>query len=322
MSDVGEKVRFDDACVFVRELGEGPPLLLINGLGAHTAMWDTLERTLDGFRILEFDLPGAGRSDVPRRPVSVRRLARVAAAVMDRFGVERADVVGYSMGGIVAQQLAADAPDRVRRLALVATSPGLGAVHGDVRALLNIATPARYMSPRLYAKTIGSLAGGRARHDTAWVAEQGALRLRHAPPLLGYLGQIASLTFWSGLPFLAQIQHPALVVAGDDDPLTPVANGMLLAHMLPNGRLRVVSGEGHLMLMDADSAALPAIREFLSAPRLDQARVWREASQVDAQELGIGIANAGWQIPSWSAVAALMRRNWVGRGAPVSDDSG
>src|SRR4051794_26309886 len=96
MTDVGEKVRFDEACVFVRELGEGPPLLLINGLGAHTAMWDTLERTLDGFRILEFDLPGAGRSDVPRRPVSVRRLASLAAAVMDRFGVERADVIGYS----------------------------------------------------------------------------------------------------------------------------------------------------------------------------------------------------------------------------------
>jgi pimeloyl-ACP methyl ester carboxylesterase len=317
----GEKVGFEDACVFVRELGDGPPLLLINGLGAHTAMWDTLERNLDGFRIIEFDLPGAGQSDVPRRPVSVRRLARLATAVMDRFGVERADVVGYSMGGIVAQQLAADAPHRVRRLVLVATSPGLGAVHGDLRALLNIMTPARYLSPQLYAKTIGSLAGGRARHDAAWVAEQGALRLRHAPPLLGYIGQLASLILWSGLPFLARVQHPALVVAGDDDPLTPVANGMLLAHMLPNGRLLVLRGEGHLMLMDADSAVLPAIREFISAPRLDRARVWRDASVVDAQALGIGMASVGWQIPSWSVVAGLMRRSWV-RKVPVSEDSG
>jgi pimeloyl-ACP methyl ester carboxylesterase len=321
MSVAGKKIRFPEARVFVRDVGEGPPVLLINGLGAHTAMWDTLERSLHGFRILEFDLPGAGQADVPKRPVSVPGLARLATRILDRFGIDRADVVGYSMGGIVAQQLAADAPDRVRRLVLVATSPGLGAVHGDLRALLNIMTPARYLSPQLYARTIGSLAGGRARRDSAWVAEQGTLRLRHAPPLRGYIGQMASLVLWSGLPFLARIQHPVLVVAGDDDPLTPVANGMLLAHMLPNGRLLVLRGEGHLMLMDADSTVLPAIQEFLSARRLDRARVWREASAVDAEELRIGMASVGWQIPSWSVVAGLMRRSWV-RGVSVSEDSG
>jgi pimeloyl-ACP methyl ester carboxylesterase len=309
----GAKVRFEEATVYVRELGEGPPLLLINGLGAHTAMWDNLERNLDGFRILEFDLPGAGQSAVPKRPVSVRRLAQLAVRVMDRFGVEQADVLGYSMGGIVAQQLAADFPERVRRLLLVATTPGLGALHGDMRALVNIMTPVRYLSPKLYAKTIGSLAGGRARHDSAWVAEQGALRLKHAPPMLGYLNQLASLTWWSGLPFLAQIELPVLVLAGDDDPLTPVANGMLLAHMLPNGRLLVLQGEGHLMLMDDASGSLPAIREFISAPRLDRAEVWKKAAVIDAEELKIGVANAGFQLPNWNLVAGLMRRSYVRR---------
>jgi poly(3-hydroxyoctanoate) depolymerase len=311
----GLKVRFDQACIYVRAVGEGPPLLLINGLGAHTAMWDTLERSLGGFRIIEFDLPGAGRSDVPLKPVSVPRLARLATAVLDAFKIEQADVIGYSMGGIIAQQLAADAPERVRRLLLVATSPGLGAAHGDLRALLNILTPLRYVTPQLYARTIGTLAGGRARHDKAWVAEQGALRLKHAPSWRGYLGQLVSLTGWSALPFLHRIEHPVLVVAGGDDPLTPVVNGMLLAHLLPNGRLLVLDGEGHLMLMDRASGVQPAIREFLRAPTLEEAAVWQTAARIDWRELEIGMAATNWQLPTWSIVSRVMRHRWVDRPA-------
>jgi pimeloyl-ACP methyl ester carboxylesterase len=306
-----QKIRFDEATVHVREVGEGPPVLLINGIGAHTAMWDTLERTLDGFRILEFDLPGAGKSDVPWKPVSVVRLARLATQVLDKFGVERADVLGYSMGGIVAQQMAADAPERIRRLVLVATSPGFGAAHGDIKAMLNILTPLRYMNPKLYASTIGSLAGGRARHDGRWIAEQGELRMQHAPSMRGYMTQMLSLIGWSSLPRLREIPIPTLVLAGDDDPLTPVANGKLLAHMLPQGRLLVFHGEGHLMVLDAESAAQPAISEFLTAKRLDRSPVWREASHVDEDELERAFASAGWQAQPWAHVSARHRRRWL-----------
>jgi len=216
---------FPEARVYVRELGEGPPLLLINGLGAHSAMWAPLERTLSGFHIIEFDLPGAGQSDVPWKPVSVKRLASLSVSIMDHFGMKRSDVVGYSMGGIVAQQLAADAPERVRRLVLLATSPGRGQMQGDLRAMINIMTPLRYMSRHAYARSIGSLVGGRARHDIAWIAEQGALRLKHPPSWRGYLGQLYSLASWSGLPLLGGINAPTLVVIGDDDPLTPPQMG-------------------------------------------------------------------------------------------------
>jgi pimeloyl-ACP methyl ester carboxylesterase len=316
----GKLIKFEEGRVFVREVGEGPPLLLINGLGAHTAMWGTLEHQLAGFRLLQFDLPGAGQSAVPRRPISVSRLARLANRIIDAFEVDQLDVVGYSMGGIVAQQLAADHPERIRRLVLVGTTPGLGSVHGDMRALMNILTPVRYLSPTLYAKTIGSLAGGRARQDTAWVAEQGALRLEHAPSLLGYLNQIASLTLWSSLPFLARVPHPTLVLAGDDDPLTPVANGMLLAHMLPNARLVLLRGEGHLMLMDDESQSHPAIREFVEAPSYEETQVWQQALDVDEQALKVGLASAGFQLPSWSIPAGLIRRTWLRR-ARVSQAS-
>jgi pimeloyl-ACP methyl ester carboxylesterase len=311
------KMRLDGATVHAREVGEGPPLLLINGIGAHTAMWDTLERTLEGFHLLEFDLPGAGQSSVPWKPVSVGRLARISAQVLDTFGYERADVLGYSMGGIVAQQLAADAPERVRRLVLLATSPGLGSAHGDVRAMLNIMTPLRYMNPTLYARTIGSLAGGRARHDGQWIAEQGALRLAQAPSMRGYLGQMVSLMGWSSLPRLATIDIPTLVLAGTDDPLTPVANGKLIAHMLPQGRLLIFEGEGHLMALDPASGAQPAIREFLAAKRLDRAPVWQRASTVGEDELEQAFAATGWQSQPWAAVSARQRHRWLSAGRRV-----
>ena len=311
MSKPGKMIRLPDARVYVRERGSGPALLLINGLGAHTAMWEPLERTLSGFRIVEFDLPGAGESEVPWKPVSVTRLARLSTDLMDHFGIRRADVLGYSMGGIVAQQLAATEPDRVRRLVLVATTPGVGQMQGDLKALLNIMTPLRYMSRHAYARTIGSLVGGRARHDGNWIAEQGRVRLQHAPSWRGYLGQLASIATWSGLPLHAKIEAPVLVVTGDDDPLTPVVNAMLLTHMLPNARLLVCHDEGHLIVMDQESEAHPAIREFLTAPRLSRTKVWREASTVSAEELEIALFAAPFQLPPLSIFNQRARRRWL-----------
>lgn len=297
--------------VHVRELGEGRPLLLINGLAAHTAMWGPLERALPGFRIVEFDLPGAGRSEVPWRPVSVRRLARIAAGVMDQAGIAHAAVLGYSMGGIVAQQLAADSPGRVRRLVLVATTPGIGAVQGDPRALLNIVTPIRYLSPSAYERTIGSLVGGRARRDPGWVAEQGLLRMQHAPSWRGYLGQLASISRWSGMPILHRVRQPALVVAGDDDPLTPLVNGLMLTHLLPHARLLVCHDEGHLIPLDPQSVAHPVIRDFLAADDVEQSDAWAQAVPVSADDVRLALRRMRRRIPAWSTSATRMRHRYV-----------
>jgi len=299
-------LRLEGERIHVREVGEGPPVLLINGLGAHTAMWEALEGALDGFRVVSFDAPGTGRSSTPLVPMGVGRLARLAAQVLDHFEIERADVLGYSMGGIVTQQLCHDFPARVRRAVLVATSPGLGGVHGDALAMLNIATPARYLSPRLYMLTIGSLVGGKARTDREWIARHGAIRLRCRPSIRGYVNQLAGLTGWSGLPLLERIEHPVLVVTGDGDPLNPVANSLLIAHLLRDGRVLVVRDEGHLLLMDPEGDALPAIRDFLDAERLDP------AADVSADEVRRALGEARWQLQPWGLLSARLRRRWFG----------
>lgn len=305
-----ETIRFRDVDIFVRSVGSGPPVLLINGLGAHTAMWHAMEETLEDFRLLQFDLPGAGESGTPRRPIPIPELAELATRVLDHFGVQRAHVIGYSMGGMVSQQLAHDAPERIDRVVLLATGPGRGSYQGDLKATINMFTPARYLSPKIYALTIGSMVGGRARHDTEWVAEQGLLRLRQSPSWRGYLYQLLSVMKWSGLPILRDVKQRVLVFAGDDDPLIPVVNPMMLTHLLPNGRLHVMNDEGHLMAMNPDSGIHPLIRSFLAAGAPEATKAWRTASTVDADELELAMAGASI-LPLPMAVDARARRRWL-----------
>jgi poly(3-hydroxyoctanoate) depolymerase len=310
MMDVQERsVRHGGVRLHVRDLGDGPPVLLINGLGAHTAMWAPLERVLTArFRVIEFDAPGTGQSSTPPYPVSIPALAWLAACVLNDADVSSADVLGYSMGGLVAQQLAVAAPARVRRLVLVGTGCGLGGVPGRLGALLNLATPLRYWSPAFYRRTVGDFAGGRARHDPKWVEQHGRLRQLHPPTTPGYLGQILTVSAWSGLPLLNRIHQPTLVVAGDDDPLVPPANTMLLARHMRNARALIAPGEGHLLLMDADSSVLGPIRDFLAAETLEQAPVWSKARVVDDDDLRQAIATTSRQAQPWGLASAAWRR--------------
>lgn len=310
-----ETLTFGDDRVQVREVGAGPPVLLVNGIGAHTAMWQVLEEALTGFRVMSFDAPGSGRSSLPRNVTSVRRLAELATHVLDHFGVEQADAIGYSMGGAVLQQLCADAPDRIRRAALVATSPGIGAVYSSVLALLNVGTPLRYLSHTLYRLTIPSLAGGRARTDPEWVATVGAVRLKHRPSIRGYCKQLAAMSVWSGFPVFDRIHQPVLVVAGEDDPLTPVVNGMIIAHLVPNGRLLQIHDEGHLMLLDRSSKALGPVREFLEAESLDRSEVWTRAVTVSADDLDAALVKKQLQIMPlpFGPISSYQRHRWLSR---------
>jgi pimeloyl-ACP methyl ester carboxylesterase len=303
------QVRVHGLKIHVREVGAGAPVLLINGIGAHTAMWQPLESVLgDGFRLIEFDAPGTGQSDTPLAPMPVWAMARVAAKVLEHTGVEQADVLGYSLGGLVAQQLAVSAPQRVRRLVLAATTPGWGGIPGDPMAMLNVLTPLRYWFPGFYRRTVGSMAGGRARSDPAWVQRQGELRQRHPPSTRGYVVQVMGAGAFLGIRILPRITQPTLVICGDDDPLVPVANSLLIANRVLNGRVVIAPGEGHLLLMDDASAMLGMIRDFFAARSLEGAAVWEEARVVSDEDVGAAVADAPAQIQPLGVISAAVRK--------------
>lgn len=245
--------------------GAGPPLLLITGLGASLDLGVPFERELAarGFQVVSFDAPGAGQSSAYRRPRRMPGIARTVERMLDALGYRRIDALGVSLGGVIAQQLAHQAPHRVRRLILAATGPGLGGVPGSPSALLPLATPRRYYQPDYYRRIAGRVYGGAARHDPDALLHGSPARFIDRPTLWGYLGQIYAITGWTSIPWLRTLPHPTLVLAGDDDPIVPLVNGRILAWCIPGAQLRVIAGGGHLFLLERPAEAAALVTDFL-----------------------------------------------------------
>jgi pimeloyl-ACP methyl ester carboxylesterase len=221
--------------ICMRVQGKGDPLLLINGMTRPLRSWDSFTHELHGRTVVSFDAPGVGGSPTPRRPISIAGLAAVAAAVLDAAGFNDADVVGFSHGGAVAQQLARTVPTRVRALVLVSTSCGMGSTPGSRRTFIR--------SMR------------RPAEANPWPL----------PDPLGVLWHSLAISNWSSIPFLGAIKTPTLVVCGSRDRVVPPVNSRVLAARIPNASLVTIPG-GHDLQRGAQGKALARIVEsFLLA---------------------------------------------------------
>jgi pimeloyl-ACP methyl ester carboxylesterase len=153
----------------------------------------------------------------------------------------------------------------VQKLVLVATSFGWPSLPGRLSALRVLATPKRYYSPTFFEQVAPVLYGGAAADDPHLLRQQAHLRLVHPPSARGYLYQLAAIAGWSSLPWLHRLRLPSLVLAGDDDPIIPVANARLLAFLLPEATLEVVPRGGHLFALTHAATVGPRIASFVQA---------------------------------------------------------
>ncbi|HEV7755570.1 MAG TPA: alpha/beta fold hydrolase [Mycobacteriales bacterium] len=249
--------------------GAGPPLLLLTGIGASLELSVPLECELNrlGLQTISLDAPGTGGSTRYPRRRRMPGIARTVERTLDVLGYDRVDLLGVSFGGVVAQQLARQVPTRVRRLVLAATAAGvplLGGVPGSPGALLALATPRRYQSPGYYRRVAGAVYGGAARQDPDALLHGSAARFAESPTLRGYVDQLYAIAFWTGLPWLWRLPQPTLVLAGDDDPIVPVVNGRILAGLIPDARLQIVRGGGHLFLLERPEEMAVVVAGFLA----------------------------------------------------------
>jgi poly(3-hydroxyalkanoate) depolymerase len=247
--------------------GNGLPLLLLMGIGGNIEMWAPFEDALDAriVRTITVDAPGTGGSGPYRMPRRMRGLAHTVELMLDALGYDRVDVLGVSFGGVLAQQLAHQAPARVRRLVLAATGPGLGGVPGTPRALWAMATPRRYRQPDYFRRVAGDLYGGAARRDPDAVLHRSLARFTRAPSAAGYLAQLYAIAGWTSVPWLCRLPQRTLVLAGDDDPIVPLANARILDRLIPDSRLHVVRGAGHLVLLENPAVTAAVVTDFLTA---------------------------------------------------------
>ncbi len=274
MSVPSREIRFLDvdgvrlrACVS-GDAGAGPPLLLITGIGASLDLAAPFERELNrhGVPTISYDAPGVGESTSYTWPRRMPGVARTAERLLDVLGHDTVDVFGVSLGGVVAQQLARQAPTRVRRLVLAATGPGLGGVPASPRVLWALATPRRYYQPDYYRRIAADIYGGVARRDPDALLHGSLARFTYRPTVRGYAAQLYSIAGWTSVPWLCRLRQPTLVLAGDDDPIVPLANGRILDWLIPNSHLRVVRGGGHLFVLEDPDAIAEQVSDFLAAP--------------------------------------------------------
>ena len=241
------------------------PLLLINGIGASLELLEPLVRELDpAVEVITFDPPGVGGSPLPARPYWINGLCRLIARMLTELGYDQVDVLGISWGGGVAQQFASSQRSRCRRLVLVATAAGMPMLPGKPSVLVRMVTPRRYLDRGYLERIAADIYGGSARDN----AEQIAAMMNNGNrvgPSVGYLYQLLAGTGWTSLPLLPRLRQPTLIVAGDDDPIIPLANARLLHRLIPNSRLHVYHG-GHLALATEATELAPVIDAFLSAP--------------------------------------------------------
>jgi len=244
-----------------RAVSAHPPLLLFNGIGAN---WQLAEPFLDALTdttAIIFDLPGVGGSPLPASPYRPSGIASLGARLVTDLGYHQVDVTGVSWGGGMAQQFAHQYPKICRRLVLAATSPGAIMVPGNPRAILKLATPRRYWDKDYVRRSAPDIYGGAFKRDPSLID-------RHAGAMsgvrgLGYLYQLLAMVGWSSLPWLSTLQQPTLVLMGRDDPLVPVANGRILAHLIPNARLEIID-DGHLFMVTRARETAERIEKFLS----------------------------------------------------------
>lgn len=240
------------------------PLVLVNGIGANLEMWEPLRRRLVR-RSVALDLPGTGGSSTPVFPLSVSDSARLVLSVLDRLGIDRVDVLGFSYGGSVAQELARLAPQRVRRLVLVSTSCGWGSVPGSPLALALLGNPLRYYSPSFFKATAPLIVGGRGARDGKFLDRQARIRAARPPSLVGYWYQLWAASTWSSWAWLHTVQQPTLVVTGGRDLVVPAINARLMVALLPAARLRTWPAGGHMLLLDSAAKVAPVVEDFLDA---------------------------------------------------------
>ena len=230
---------------------DGEPLLLIQGLGADSRGWIRQRRTLAGrYRCIVFDNRGVGRSDRPEGPYDLEIMALDAMSVLDAAGVERAHVLGASMGGAIGQIVGVRHAERTRSLTLACTA----ARHHQWR---------RELLAEWAAIAARDGMGAFAQHAVRWL--MGPRSMRRVWPALGLIGPWA--LSGSADPFVAQVQAilamddalrtqltgiavPTLVLVGSQDILTPMGDSEEIAELIPGAELAVIRGAAHGFMLE------------------------------------------------------------------------
>jgi pimeloyl-ACP methyl ester carboxylesterase len=244
--------------------GDGPPLLLIHGLGYARWGWEPVaDRLAERFRVLLFDNRGIGESEVPPGPYTAAAMAEDAVQVLDEAVVDRAHVVGTSLGGMVAQELALARPERVDRLVLACTTPGGPGAFPLPQRTVALIAEAPSLAPAVALRRFVENALADDAPDEL-VERIHAHRLASPPDPAGWQAQAAAGAGFDALDRIGGIAAPTLILHGTDDGVVDSRNAALLAERIPDARVQLFEGRGHLFFWEDPDGFVEAVEGFLA----------------------------------------------------------
>lgn len=254
----------------VARRGAGPPLLLLAGMSANHAFWpEPLLTALEPhLELLLYDHRGTGASGRERRPFTLAELATDAAGALAALGLDSAHGLGFSLGGMVAQELALREPGRVDRLVLAGTSPG-GAQAAPLAeesfAVMRDAMAEHDTERALRAAWAANVSPGFAADEAAF-GRWAQAAARHPMAMRTLEHQLAAARSHDAADRLGAITAPTLVLHGGDDALLPARNAELLATAVPGARLELLPGAGHFFAWEQPETTARLVLGHLGVP--------------------------------------------------------
>jgi pimeloyl-ACP methyl ester carboxylesterase len=243
--------------------GAGAALLLIHGLGYARWGWEPIVDGLaDSHEVVLFDNRGIGDSDAPPGPYSAQVMAEDAVAVLEAAGLERSHILGTSLGGMVALQLALDQPDRVDRLVLACATPGGAAAAPMPERTKRLMAEAPALPAEVALRRFVENAFG-PNPDPEQIERIMEHRLATAQQPAAWAAQAAAGASFDVWERVGEIRAPTLVLTGDADAVVDPRNSQLLADRIPGARLEVFDGAGHLFFWEEPERFVDLVTEFL-----------------------------------------------------------
>lgn len=257
-----------DISIHYHETGHGLPLLFISGAGCDRTYWQPLvEQLRHSYRCISFDNRGVGQTDKPLPPYSIAQMAKDALGLMDHLQAARFHVVGHSMGGYIAQEIALVAPQRCLSLTLIGTGPRPEPytvfLMGLRKALVRRLERQRFLEAS--AASMFSPVSFRHKRELIDSFIQAGAQPSNPQPDYAYDAHFDACIAYDSSDHFTGIRMPTLVMVGDDDILTPPHLSRQLAAGIPGARLAIIPEAGHMVLLEHPDRLVKELQAFLAS---------------------------------------------------------
>jgi len=256
-----------DINIYYEVHGSGEPVILIMGYGLRAGHWlDVHDKLASGYRVIVFDNRGTGRSDKPEIPYTANMMAGDVIGMLDVLDIRAANVFGYSMGGMIAQEFALNYPNRLNSLILGGTFfGGPRAVQMSPEAVTSLLGLAKMSEKDKAYALIPWLWNNAFVEDNPSAINWFITTFSEYPtPAHTYLSQANVVMSFNTYDRLPDIKAPTLVITGDEDRIIPHENAKILADRIPNAKLEIIRNSGHgIFISDPTEKVSKIVSDFL-----------------------------------------------------------